>query len=886
METRRPNPDELLKQAQEEEQRLRRGKLKVFFGAAAGVGKTYAMLEAAQARKAEGVDVLVGIVETHGRRETEALLRGLDVLPPRFVEYRDTKLREFDPDAALARKPGILLVDELAHTNAPGARNAKRWQDVQALLDAGISVYTTLNVQHLESLNDVIAQITGIAVRETLPDSVLEDADEIELVDLPPDDLLRRLKEGKVYVPEQAGLAVENFFRMGNLIALRELALRAAAERVDQQARAYRRSQAITRTWRTSERILVCVSPSPLSENLVRAARRMAVGLRAEWIAVTVEQRRLSDTERKQLVENLGLAEQLGAETASLAADDTVQAIVDFARKNNVTKIIAGKPMRPRWLEWLQGSTVDQLIRSSGGVDVYVLSGEPEQVVPALARGLSPHRPFGRYLGSLVLTALATLAASAIAPSLDPISLVMLYLIAVVTAAIYLGRGPSILVSLLSILAFEFLFIVPRYGFSVRDAQYALTFSGLLLVAWVISNMAAVARDQVAASQRREADTAALSILSRSLTQALGLDEVLKVILQHVSQTFSREVVLFIPENNVLRLRASTANLQLEADELTAVHWAYNRGEDAGRGTATMPAVRLRAIPLMTSRGTVGVMGVIPPHTASYLNPDQRRLLESFASLSALALERALLARQASQTQVLQAAERLQNALLNSISHDLRTPLASITGVLSSLKEAARATGEYPGMDAATRAELIDTALDEAGRLNRLVANLLDMTRLEAGMIHLKREPCDLQDLIGSALSRQAERLAKRVLQVEVAEALPMVALDFVLMNQVLINLLDNAVKYSPPGTTIHVEARLDPEGVRISVEDDGMGIPPEDLEHVFDKFFRVQRRDGVSGTGLGLSICKGIVEAHDGRIWAENLPGGGTAVRLVLPVS
>ena len=861
---------------------MERGQLKIFLGYADGVGKTYAMLEAACERRADGIDVVAAMVDVHGQPEGESLLSQLEVIPPQV----NAGFSAPDLDAILARRPALALVDDLERPNPPGARHLQRYLDVEELLDAGISVYATLNVQHLASLNDIVRQITGLHVVDTIPDVFLDNASEIELVDLSPDELLERLREGRVVVPDQARARLEELYREGNLSALRELALRSAAERVDDQLRAYMQTRQIAGPWAAGERLLVCVGPGPLADRLVRTARRLADDLNAPWYAVHVETTTLNQAEREAVFNTLRLAESLGGQAVTLAGSRVAPAVMEFAHKNNVTKIIAGKPMRPRWLEWLQGSTVDQLIRSSGGVDVYVLSGEPEQVVPALARGLSPHRPFGRYLGSLVLTALATLAASAIAPSLDPISLVMLYLIAVVTAAIYLGRGPSILVSLLSILAFEFLFIVPRYGFSVRDAQYALTFSGLLLVAWVISNMAAVARDQVAASQRREADTAALSILSRSLTQALGLDEVLKVILQHVSQTFSREVVLFIPENNVLRLRASTANLQLEADELTAVHWAYNRGEDAGRGTATMPAVRLRAIPLMTSRGTVGVMGVIPPHTASYLNPDQRRLLESFASLSALALERALLARQASQTQVLQAAERLQNALLNSISHDLRTPLASITGVLSSLKEAARATGEYPGMDAATRAELIDTALDEAGRLNRLVANLLDMTRLEAGMIHLKREPCDLQDLIGSALSRQAERLAKRVLQVEVAEALPMVALDFVLMNQVLINLLDNAVKYSPPGTTIHVEARLDPEGVRISVEDDGMGIPPEDLEHVFDKFFRVQRRDGVSGTGLGLSICKGIVEAHDGRIWAENLPGGGTAVRLVLPVS
>lgn len=632
---------------------------------------------------------------------------------------------------------------------------------------------------------------------------------------------------------------------------------------------------------------MVCVSGGQLSDRLVRTARRLADDLNAPWYAVYVETPayRRSPRIREQVLNTLQLAESLGGQVVMLVGRTVAPAVMDFAQKNNITKIIAGKPKQPRWLELLRGSTVDQIIRRSGLVDVYVISSDPGQNRSIWAERLLPHPPLRRYLASFLLASLATLVSWPISSFLDPITLVMFYLIAVVAAAIYLGRGPSVLTSLLSVTAFELLFVVPRFGFSLRDIQYLITFTVLLLVGWLISNMAAMARDQVAASQRRETQSAALSIFSRELTQALNLEDVIKVFLKNVGQTFGREVVIFLPENGALRLRGSTANMQLNAEELSAIHWAFDRGEPAGRRTETMPQVRLRAIPLITSRGTVGVMGVISTDPTSYLDPDQRRLLESFASLSALALERGLLAEQASQTQVFQAAERLQSALLNSISHDLRTPLSTITGVLSSLKETNHSPEKHPELDAETQSELVDTALEEAGRLNRLVANLLDMTRLESGALHLKQEPCDVQDLVGAALARLKDRMARHSLETFIPADLPLVPMDFVMMNQVLMNLLDNAVKYSPVGTTITVEVKRQPDGMHIAVADEGIGIPAEDLERVFDKFFRVQRKDGVSGTGLGLSICKGIVEAHEGRIWSENRPGGGTKIELCLPI-
>jgi two-component system, OmpR family, sensor histidine kinase KdpD len=867
---------------------MERGQLKVFLGYAAGVGKTYAMLEAARQRKADGIDIVIALVETHGSADSEALVRQLEALP----RYRDPDTSEvkeaIDMDAVLARHPALVLVDDLDRLNPPGARHPRRFQDIEELLEAGISVYATLNIQNLASLTDIVKQITGFQETDTVPDVLLDQASEIELVDLPPEELLGRMREGKAHIPEHARQTIESLYRKGNLTALRELAMRRAAERVDDQMRDYMQTKAIPGPWPAGERLLVCVSANPLAERLVRATRRLADDLNAPWYAVHVETsgRDRTPQNRERILNSLQLAESLGAQTVILAGWSVASAVAEFSQKNNITKIIAGKPLRPRLVDLVRGSIVDQIMRTSGTVDVYTISGEAQPLRPELIERFMPHPPLKRYLGSFLLVAVAAILGNLAVNYFDATSLVVFYLVAVVAAAIYLGRGPSVVASLLSLAAYELFYVVPRFGVSPRDFQHLLTFGGLVLVGWVISNMTAIARDQVSASQRREAQTAALSRLSRELTEALNLEDVLKVMLQHVSQTFSRELVVFLPENGKLMLRTSTANLQLDADELRAIHWSFEHGEQAGRATTTIPQARLRAVPLATSRGIIGVMGVMPPDPTNYLDPEQRRLMASFTSLCALAIERAILADQASQSQLLQAADRLQKALLNSISHDLRTPLATVTGVLSSLKEASLPNvKEMVVLDAATQVELIDTALDEAERLNRLVANLLDMSRVEAGMLHLKCEPSDVQDMIGATLARLNSRLARRPLYTNIAEDLPLVSLDFVMMIQVMVNLLDNAIKYSPRGTAITVEASRRPEGVMISVADEGLGIPLEDLERVFDKFYRVQRPDGITGTGLGLSICRGIVEAHGGRIWAENRPTGGAIFKLVLPV-
>ncbi len=903
----RPTPAALLAQAAAEEAAQSRGRLKIFLGYAAGVGKTYAMLEAARQRRAEGLEVVIGYVETHQRAETEALVAGLELVPRRRVEYRGARLPEMDLDAILARRPQLALVDEFAHTNAPGSRHPKRYIDVEELLAAGISVYTTLNIQHLESLNDVVAQITGVVVRETLPDRVLDEANEIELVDLPPDELIQRLNDGKVYVPEQAARAIQQFFRKGNLTALREMALRRAAERVDDQMRAYMQTRAIAGPWSASERLLVCVSPGALSERLVRAARRLADELNAEWIAAHVEVAEgLAPTERERVARTLQLAEELGARPVTLPGRQVAETTQAYARAHNITKIIVGQPLRPRWQEALFGSVVQQLIRRSGPIDIYVINGQ----VPSesqIRRLWWPHAPWRRYAQSLGLVGLATLVGFLVdpglsaekwalaqhllavgrrpadlafrEPALEPTNLVMLYLAAVVIGALSLGRGPAIAASALSVLAFDFFFVPPYLTFAVTDTQYVLTFAGLFVVGLTISSLAARTREQAEAAPRRAAETVELYALSRDLAAAASHDAIAQTVLQHVQQTFGREAIILLPHGERLEPHAAAADFKMDENELAVAEWVFRNGEPAGRNTNTLSAARLRYLPLKTARGRLGVLGVKGPEDGRHLPPEQRRLMEVFASQAAQAFEREHLSETARQAEVMQATEKLQTALLNSISHDLRTPLVSITGALSTLQEASLA------LDEPTRRTLVENAREEAERLNRLVGNLLEMTRLESGALRLRREPTEVQDLIGAALEQLGPRAGQRLIRVDAPASLPLVPLDFGILVQVLVNLLDNALKYSPPAAPIEVRAASADGALRLQVADRGVGIPPAELGQIFDKFHRVQHPGQMAGTGLGLSICRGMVEAHGGRIWAENRPEGGACFTIQLPM-
>lgn len=890
-EPKRPSPDALLAYAQVEEQQQVQGKLKIFLGYVAGVGKTYAMLEAAHQRREEGVDVVVGYIETHGRAETEELVAGLEIIPRRQVEYRGVTLPEMDVDAVLARRPQLALVDEFAHTNAPGSRHPKRYQDVEELLAAGIDVYTTLNIQHLESLNDVVAQITQVTMRETVPDRLLDTATEIELIDLPPDELLKRLKEGKVYVPDQATRAVERFFRPGNLTALREMALRRAAARVDDQMRAYMRTRAIPGPWPAGDRLLVCVSSSPLSERLVRTARRLAEPLNAKWYALYVEtpaHAQLKEADRDRVARTLRLAEELGGKAVIKPGRKVAQTVIDYAHRHNVTKVIAGKPIRPRWLDLLNNSLVDQIIDLSGNIDVYVISSAAEPPPPLITSTLRPHQPWRRYLESFGWVAATTLLSEIFRTFISPTNLVMLYLLAVVIVALRLGRGPAILASILSVLAFDFFFVPPRLTFAVSDTQYVLTFAGLLIVGLVISTMASQTRDQAEAARRRETQTATLYSLSRDLAAAVGLEAIMQAVITHIGETFDREVAVFLPEGDRLVAHAISPGFKLDEDKLAVAVWAFRHGQPAGRHTDTLSAADARYLPLKTARGIIGVLAFKLARSGIHSTPDQRRMMEAFASQTALAIERAQLAEIARQTQLLQETEKLQSALFNSISHDLRTPLASITGSLSSLLE--------DNLDIAGQRELLKNAHEEAGRLNRLVGNLLDMSRLEAGALRVVRQPCDAQDVLGAALQQLDSMLLNRMINIELAADLPLVPLDFVLIVQAVVNVLDNAAKYSPPTAPIDIQARVNAEWLEIQIGDRGVGIPPEDLTRVFNKFYRAQHTLSTAaangeqpqlppGTGLGLSISNSIVEALGGQIWAENRPGGGTIMTLRLPL-
>lgn len=877
----RPDPDALLEQAKAEEQRKGRGRLTIFLGYASGVGKTYAMLSAAHQRKEEGADVVIGYVETHKRAETEELRAGLEEIPPKEIEYRGITLREFDIDAALARRPQKIVVDELAHTNALGSRHAKRYQDVEELLAAGISVYTTLNVQHIESLNDVVAQITGVKVQETLPDRILDEADEIKLVDLPPEELQQRLKEGKVYIPGQAQRALEKFFRLGNLNALREIALRQTAERVGEEMRTYMETHAIPGPWHAEERILVCLGPTLTSEHLVRAARRLADELHGDLLAVYVEtgaHNRLDDAGREQLRKSLQLAEELGAKTTVLPGPSVASAILSFAARHNITKIVVGKTARPVWLERLRGSLVDYLIRHSGHVDIYVVSGiqaersrRPSQVKLPIV--------WMDYVWAAGLVGLVTLMGVPLRTRVEPTNLVMLYLLVIVFAALRWGRGPSLLTSILGVLAFNFFMIPPYNTFAVFDVEYLFTFAVLFVVGLLTSSLTTRARDQAEVAHRRTVLTTELYDFTRDLAAATDLDSVLMQIAKHVRQTMEGEVAIFLPQGDRIVLHTGSASFQPGPEEQATAYWTFQHELPAGQGTETLSGSRGRYLPLKTTHGIVGVLGVQFPQRQSDAEADQTRLLDAFCTQAAVAIERLHLQEQARRVEVMAETEKLQTALLNSISHDLRTPLVSITGAITALQENQELKGR-------ARKELLQTALGEANRLNRIVGNLLDMTRLEGGAIRPIHQSVDVREIVEVALEEYAERLADRPIKVDIPAGLPFANVDPVLIGRAVGNVVENALKYSPAGSALEIAAEVREAWIDLHIADHGPGIPAQEMGHVFDKFHRVNRPNQLAGTGLGLSISKGLVETNGGQIGLANRAGGGLAVTISLPRS
>jgi two-component system sensor histidine kinase KdpD len=885
--TARVDPDELLKRVRAAERRANRGELVIFFGAAPGVGKTYAMLEAARSERDLKRDVVVGIVETHGRFDTGALVIGLELLPRRKVDHRGVTVEEFDLDGALARKPGLVLVDELAHTNAPGSRHPKRWQDVEELLDAGIAVYTTLNVQHVESLNDVVAQVTGVVVRETVPDRILEEAAEVRLIDLPTDALLERLQEGRVYRPEQAERAAESFFRKGNLIALRELALRCVAERVDADMRLYKTEHGIDRVWPATERVVVCVSASPSSARLVRAARRMAASIHGSCVAVFVEtpaSLRMSSADRRRLTENLRLAEQLGAEAVTLRGPDAAAETVRYARSRNVTKIVLGKPTHARWRDFLSTSFLDQMVRLSGDIDVYTISGAVSSDAPrAVVDEPPPPAAYDprTYVASLATAAAATGLGWLFFGRRQLADVVMLYLLGIILVSLRFGYGPSILAAVLSVLCLDFFFVPPFLSFSVSDFQHVVTFAVMFVVAIVISNLTQRVRVQADDAQYRERRTASLYGMSRELAATRATKPLAAVATQHVHEVFESKVALLLGETSDTLENVTSADYAFDPDakERAIVSWVFAHDKPAGLGTDTLPSASALYVPLRGAQGRLGVLGVKPDNAHRLEDVEQRTLLDVFAAQIASALERSRLAEQAQQAQVQIEAERLRSSLLSSVSHDLRTPLSVITGSASALLQS------DPPLEAEARRDLIETIHEEGQRLNRLVRNLLDMTRLASGAVKVAKEWQPIEGVIGAALGRLDEVLAGRKIAVGVAPDLPPVPIDDLLIEQVLINLLENAAKYAPAGTPIDIDAHLDVDKLVVSVADRGPGIPSELAERIFEKFYRLPREGAGGGAGLGLAICRGIVEAHGGRIWADSREGGGTVFRFALPI-
>lgn len=875
-----------------------KGKLTIFLGAASGVGKTYAMLEAALGRLSEGIDVVVGLVETHGRSHTEAMLKGLTVIPRKSQEYMGRIFHEMDLDAILTRHPQLVLIDELAHTNVEGSRHRKRYMDVKELLSAGINIYTTLNIQNLETLNDIVTQITGVTVRETVPDQVLETAFQIQLIDIPPEELIQRLKEGKVYVPDQEAENYKNFFRPGNINALRELALRYTAQRVDRQLESYRRVHGIAVPWPTGEKILVCISASPFSTQLLRSAKRMTEKVQGELLAVHVETLRRfpsSEAEKDSMARNLRLAEELGAEVIGLTGNSVAEAILEVARKRNVSQIIIGKPEHTRFWEMLHGSVVDKVIRQSQGISIHVIPGKQHEGEPAQIQTVEKSEKVGTithqwdspkiipYLVSSLMVIIMTIVFTLVSPFLGLVNISLAYLLPILISAARWGTLPAITTALMGTIAFDLFFVPPIFKFSVSDLRYLISFAILMLVGLITGTLSDRLKKQVIYSRQRENSISALYSLSRDITAVDNLEAVLECIVSNVSKTLEGQVMLLLPNEQahlVLR-KDSGLNNFLDERELSVATWVYDRGLKAGNGTETLGMAKALYLPLSTEQGMQGVLGIYSNERKAHFDPERIRLLEAFTGLAAMAINRVKLAEQARESLSLVESERLRTALFNSLSHDLRTPLASIIGAVTGLLE-----DQNVVYSSEVRKELLKTIRHGAERMNRFISNLLDMARLESGMLRLNKEWCDLQDILGVAINRLGDTLTRRPLDIEIQEGLPFVQADGILIEQVLINLLDNALKYSEAASKIMISIRQQGKQLEIVVANRGHGIPEADLSKIFDKFYRLSSPLQVSGTGLGLAICKGLIEAHGGNIWAENNKLSGVTVTFTLPLT
>lgn len=879
----RPDPDRLLQAINHQERSQVSGRLRIFFGMSAGVGKTYAMLEAAQQRLAEGVDVVVGVVETHGRVETEALLANLPTVPRKELTYRNVQLREMDLDAILARRPQLVLVDELAHTNVPGSRHAKRWQDVVELLDAGIDVYSTLNVQHLESRKTYVEQITGITVRETVPDTLLQRADQIVLVDITPAELLQRLKDGKVYLGDRAETAAQNFFKADRLTALREIALRITAETVDQELQGLTASRGIAGPWITTERLMVAVSHSPHSEDLIRSTRRLAFSLGAPWVAVNVDTGTTLETEdARQLERNLSLVRELGGEVVNVTDVDIGEALLQVARQRGISQLVIGHPVR-RWIRDLfsGGTLLERLTQRATTFDIHVLKPVRKERHHRKPRFFVRFESTTvRYWFMLWVIAAVALLSAALLPYIGYRAVGFVFLLGVLSVSLFVSIGPTLFAALLSAVVWNYFFIPPTGTFFIREPEDIAMCIALLVAASVTGTLASRIRRRERLIRAREQRTTALYQIASDLSAASDRPAMATAVANSLTALLKAEVGIAFKgtDDRLICQGPGVHSLWMTVEkEWTVATWAFEHGKPAGWSTDTLASVGGLYIPLIGPTETVGVLALKRRESRS-LPTDEMNLVMAVARQLAVAAERELLQERAQKTQQLAESERLYQTILNSVSHELRTPLTAIIGNASAIGD------ELIAADASRRQQLSTEIIANAERLNRVVSNLLDMSRLNSGKLVLKRDWHDLNDLVSVTIDSQRTALANHAVSVELADILPLVRIDFPLMQQALTNLLVNATMYTPPDTAIEVGARVVDPMVELTVTDQGPGLLPEAIPHLFEMFYRISGSK-PGGAGIGLAIAKGIVELHGGSIEAENQPAGGARFVIKLPL-
>ncbi len=872
----RSNPEEILQRTEAEAREEKRGKLKIYLGAAPGVGKTYAMLHDALEKRENDLDVVIGIAESHGRQEIEGLLKNFEIIPRQTILHRGTTCLEFDFDAALQRRPGLILIDEMAHSNAPGLRHSKRWQDIKEFLDRGIDVYTTLNVQHIESLKDDVAQIIQAPVRESVPDSMIEMANTIEVVDLPPEDLLKRLHDGKIYIPQQAEQATEHFFRKGNLIALRELALRTTAERVGSDVLLYRQSEGIKRIWPTKDKILVCVGSRLDSLQLIRAAKRIVTSLQAEWVAVYVDtpQIRDSTTIRNSAIQNLRLAEQLGAVTHVLTGFDIVKVIMDFSREQNVTQIMIRKQITTRWRGWFRRNLADEIVRHSGEIDVYIMTAEASarQVPKQKSIQLTPWKS---YSVALVTIVLATLFNVILYPFIAESTIIMVYLLSLVVIARQGRVGVSIFASILSVIVYDFFFVAPKYSFAVPNTEYFLTLFVMLIVAQIISYLTILTRRQAESARLVLYQTTALFTLSRQLTKTRGVEKLVALGANYIAEAFNCDVMALLPKKNHLEVQCGyPAKVKLDIKEKSIAQWVYEMGQTAGLGTDTLSFSKALYLPLSAAIETIGVLR-IQPRTKHLFSPEQMDLLESCVNQVALAVEVDRMNERTRRHELKIKTEKARLAMLEAISKDLDVPLKIISSAASTLRALDEKKVKIIGSD-------IDYEIEKLSQLNN---NILRIIQLESQNIQLHKIPTSLKILIGMVLKIFNKKLKERYLHLNIPKTMPLVPLSKEHIQEVFINLIDNAIKFTPAKSSITISMRIENDKVVVSIEDEGPGVALEEKSKLFEKFYRGKQLSSVRGLGLGLTICHKIIEAHGGHLWVENLEQSGAAFRFFLPL-